>query len=72
MAVLKTNETNKIKELYRVIGEIPKTEKERNAKESQKVGEEWKAMGEICDVDIANQTDQLGALGFKMESKIPI
>ena len=66
---IKINETDKIKELYGAISEIPETEKVKNVKERQKVEEEeWKAVGDIDKVQSANQADQLGALGFIMKS----
>ena len=69
LATLKLRETNKIKELYRGVSEIPETEKEKNVRERHKVEEEWKAMEEISEVKSAYRTDQLGALRFKMKSK---
>ena len=68
VAVLKINERNKIRELYRAIGEIPETEKEKNANKRQEVEAGWKAMGEIVEVNSADQTDQLEAWRFKMTS----
>ena len=72
VAVLGINESGKIREIYRAIGEIPETEKERNVNKMQEVGEEWEAMEEISEVNSANQTDLLEALRFKMKSKIAI
>ena len=72
VAVLKINETDKIREHYRAIGGIPETEKERKVNKSQEVeGEEWKGMGEIPEVNIDNQIDQLEALRFKIGSGNP-
>ena len=64
IATLKINESDGIKELYRGISEIPETEKEKNVKGRQKVEEEWKAMGEISEVQSANQTGQPGSVGI--------
>ena len=58
VAVLKINETSKIRELYRAIGEIPETEKERMVNKRQEVEAGWKAMGEIVEVNSADQNDQ--------------
>ena len=69
VAVFKNNETGEIRELYRAIGGIPETEKERNANKRQEVEEEWESMGGISEVNSANQTDQLEALRFNMKSK---
>ena len=71
VAVLKINEASKIRELYRAIGEIPETEKERNAGKRQEVEEEWNAMWGISEVRSANQTHQLEAMRFEMKSKNP-
>ena len=69
VAVLKINEANKIRELYRRIGEIPETEKEKEVGKRGEMEEEWEAMGEISEVASANQTDQLEALRFTMKSE---
>ena len=66
VAVLKINEANKIRELYRRIGEIPETEKEKEVGKRGEMEEEWEAMGEIIEAQGAHQADQLGALRFKM------
>ena len=70
MATLKINETNKIKELYKIIGEFTESEKEKQMKERQKFEEEWKEMEAINNSQKVNQTDQLEALRFKMKAKI--
>ena len=67
-AVLEISETNKIRELYRAISEIPETEKEKELKVKQEVAKEWEAMEEIQEVNSADQIDQLAALRFKMKS----
>ena len=69
VAVLKINETNKIRERYRALCEIPETEKEKDVNKRQEVGKEWEAMGEISEVNSADQIGKLEALRFKMEPK---
>ena len=69
VAVLEINETNKIRELYRGIGEIPETEKEKDANKRQEVENGWAAMGGISEVNSADRIGQLAALRFEMKSK---
>ena len=40
-AVLKVKEANKIRELYRILNEIPETEKEKELRIRQEVEKEW-------------------------------
>ena len=54
-AVLGINETNKIRELYRTLCEIPETKKEM--KSNQEIAKEWKEMGEIPEVNSAGRID---------------
>ena len=49
--VFEINETNKIRELYRTLCEIPETEKEKDTKAKQEVAKEWEAMEEIHEVN---------------------
>ena len=72
VAVLKINEANKMRELYRVLGEIHETGKEKNVDKKKEVGGECKAMGEISEVNSADQIGQLEASRFKTKSKITI
>ena len=69
VAVLKINEANKMRELYRVLGEIHETGKEKNVDKKKEVGGECKAMGEISEVNSADQIGQLDAFRFEMKSK---
>ena len=66
-AVLKINETGKIRELCRALSEIPATATEKELKAKQEVANEWKAIEEIQVVNIDGQIDQLEALRFKMK-----
>ena len=68
-ATLKIEEANKIRELYKIIGEFTESEKGKQLGERQKVEEEWKEMEEINNSLNVNQTDQLEALRYKMKAK---
>ena len=70
VAVLKINDTNKIRERYRPIGEIPEAEKGRKANKRQEAESEWGGMGELFEVNSANQIGQLESLRFKMKLKM--
>ena len=60
---------NKIKELYKIIGEYTESEKEKQLGEKQKVQEEWGEMEDINNSLNANQSDQLEAPRYKMKAK---
>ena len=68
-ATLKINETNKIKELYKILGEFTVSEKEKQLKESQKVEEEWKEMEDINNLSKVNQIGQLEVLELKEKER---
>ena len=40
-AVLKVREASKIREIYRILNEIPETEKKKELRTKQEVGKEW-------------------------------
>ena len=66
--VLKVIETNKIRDRCRAICGIPENRMESNRKK-QGVGNEWKALGAIQEVNSADQIDQLNASRFEMQSR---
>ena len=66
-AVLKINEANKIKELYRLMGNSGNG-KENQLGEKQEVEEEWGEMGKLRDVNSADPKDQLPALRVMAKS----
>ena len=67
-AVLEINESGKIRELCRAIGEIPETAKKKELKEKREVAKDWAELGEIREVNSADKIGQLEALRFKMNS----
>ena len=69
VTVLQINETGEIRELYRTLGEIPETEKEKEVHQRREVEAECEAMGGIFEVNSADQVDQLEARRFKMKPK---
>ena len=71
IAVLKFNEANKIRELYRAIGEITETENKGMRTKGDRKKKNEKQWG-FFEVISANQTDRLGAPRSKMKSKILI
>ena len=62
---LEINETNKIKELCKILGGFTESEKEKQLQERQKVEEEWKEMEEVNNLSKVNQIGQSEALGLK-------
>ena len=51
---MEINETNEIRELYRMIGETPETE-EKDMKSKQEVAKEWAEMKETFEVNSADR-----------------
>ena len=68
VAVLKVNEANEIRDLYRGVAKFRKTERNRTGKKEE-VENEWGALGEIQERNSAGRIDQLNALRFEMQSE---
>ena len=68
VAVLKINETARIREIYRLICELPENPNEIELRTKQETESEWEDVEEIQEADSAYQIDQLNALRFKMQS----
>ena len=64
-AVLKVKETNKIRELYRIMNEIPESYKEKELRIKQEVENEWNEWNNVADVMSADEVDPLIGLRFK-------
>ena len=67
VALLKVDETNKIRELYRAICEIPENRLKSNWKWSEELKTNGGMWGGIQEVNSADQIDQLNALRLKMQ-----
>ena len=61
-AVLKVKGTNKIRELYRILNEIPETEKKKELRIKQEVEKEWNEWENVLSAD---EVDPLIGLRFK-------
>ena len=61
-AVLKVKETNKIRELYRILNEIPESYKEKELRIKQEVEKEWDEWKNVLGAD---EVDPLIGLRFK-------
>ena len=61
-AVLKVKGTNKIRELYRILNEIPETEKKKELRIKQEVEKEWNEWDIVLS---AGEVDPLVGLRFK-------
>ena len=68
LAVLEINETGDIRELYRLVCEIPENQNGIEAKTDQETESGRDAMGGIQEVNSACQIDQLNDLRFEMQS----
>ena len=64
-AVLKVKETNKIRELYRILNEIPESYKEKELRIKQEVEKEWSEWNNAIDVRGADEVGPLIGLRFK-------
>ena len=64
-AVLKVNGANKIRELYRIMNEIPESYKEKELRIKQEVEKEWGEWNNVLDVLSADEVDPLVGLRFK-------
>ena len=65
----KIKETNKIKELYKVVGGFTESEKGRQLKERHKAEEEWEEMEEIEKSTKANQVRKVEEMNSKEKER---
>ena len=62
--VLKVKETNKIRELYQIMNEIPESYKEKELRIKQEVEKEWNEWNNVIDVRSADEVGPLIGLRF--------
>ena len=63
------NEQNKVRELYRILNEIPESKKEKELRIRQEVEKEWGEWDNVVDVKSADEVDPLIGLRFKFGNK---
>ena len=63
-AVLKVNEKNKVRELYRILNEIPESKKEKELRIKQELEKEWGEWNNVVGVKSADEVDPLIGLRF--------
>ena len=68
-AVLEVKETNKVRELYRIMNEIPESKKEKELRIRQEVEKEWNEWNNVVDVKSADEVDPLIGISFKFGNK---
>ena len=68
-SILKSQEANKIRELYRVICEFPEKPSEIELRKKHAIGTEWEFLAESKKVNISDHIDQLSAWRFMTQMK---